>query len=61
MSTSAISPTRDLIVERYAGHIGAVLRLLIEVMARACKSIAIAVSRGVPGGVPGDASGGLVE
>lgn len=38
-----ISLTRFLIQEQQAGHINADLRLLIEVVARACKSIATAV------------------
>ena len=41
-----ISLTRFLIQEQQAGHINADLRLLIEVVARACKSIATAVGKG---------------
>ncbi len=59
-SSPAISPpqislTRFLIEEQRAGRINADLRLLIEVVARACKSISIAVGKGALGGVLGDA------
>ena len=50
-----ISLTRFLIEEQHAGHINADLRLLIEVVARACKSISIAVGKGALGGVLGSA------
>lgn len=50
-----VSLTRYLIEEQRAGRIGADLRLLIEVVARACKSISIAVGKGALGGVLGDA------
>ena len=50
-----ISLTRYLIEEQHAGRINADLRLLIEVVARACKSISIAVGKGALGGVLGDA------
>jgi fructose-1,6-bisphosphatase I len=50
-----ISLTRYLIQEQHAGRINADLRLLIEVVARACKSISIAVGKGALGGVLGDA------
>ncbi|QQQ01456.1 class 1 fructose-bisphosphatase [Lysobacter enzymogenes] len=53
--SSAISLTRYLIEEQRAGRINADLRLLIEVVARACKSISIAVGKGALGGVLGDA------
>jgi len=50
-----ISLTRYLIEEQQAGRICADLRLLIEVVARACKMISIAVGKGDLGGVLGDA------
>jgi fructose-1,6-bisphosphatase I len=51
-----ISLTRFLIEEQRAkNQISADLRLLIEVVARACKSIAIAVGKGALGGVLGNA------
>lgn len=50
-----ISLTRYLIEEQRAGRINPDLRLLIEVVARACKSISIAVGKGALGGVLGDA------
>ncbi len=53
--SSSISLTRYLIEEQRAGRINADLRLLIEVVARACKSISIAVGKGALGGVLGDA------
>ncbi|MEO8742255.1 MAG: fructose-bisphosphatase class I, partial [Lysobacteraceae bacterium] len=46
-----ISLTRYLIEEQQAGRINADLRLLIEVVARACKMISIAVGKGDLGGV----------
>ena len=52
-----VSLSRYLIEEQHAGRICADLRLLIEVVARACKSIAIAVGKGELGGVLGDAGG----
>ena len=55
MSSTSISLTRFLIEEQRAGHVSADLRLLIEVVARACKSISIAVGKGALGGVLGDA------
>ena len=54
-STGGISLTRFLIEEQRAGRVGADLRLLIEVVARACKTISIAVGKGALGGVLGDA------
>ena len=49
-----ISLTRYLVEEqRVDGAISAQLRLLIEVVARACKSIALAVNKGALGGVLG--------
>ncbi len=50
-----ISLTRYLIEEQHAGRINADLRLLIEVVARACKTISIAVGKGALGGVLGEA------
>jgi fructose-1,6-bisphosphatase I len=51
-----ISLTQFLIEEqRDKHHINADLRLLIEVVARACKSISIAVGKGALGGVLGSA------
>ncbi len=58
MSTDRISLTRYLIEEERADRIGPDLRLLIEVVARACKSISVAVGKGALGGVLGDAGGG---
>jgi fructose-1,6-bisphosphatase I len=49
--------TQYLIEEQRAGRIGPDLRLLIEVVARACKRISIAVGKGALGGVLGDAGG----
>ena len=56
-----ISLTRYLIQEQHAGRINADLRLLIEVVARACKSISIAVGKGALGGVLGDAGTGNIQ
>ncbi|ALN62223.1 fructose-1-6-bisphosphatase family protein [Lysobacter antibioticus] len=52
---SSISLTRYLIEEQRAGRINPDLRLLIEVVARACKTISIAVGKGALGGVLGEA------
>ncbi|MGQ4582147.1 class 1 fructose-bisphosphatase [Lysobacter sp. F60174L2] len=54
-STAPVSLTRFLIEEQRAGHVGPDLRLLIEVVARACKRISIEVGKGALGGVLGDA------
>ena len=54
----SISLTRFLIEEQHAGHINADLRLLIEVVARACKTIATAVGKGALGNILGDAGNG---
>jgi fructose-1,6-bisphosphatase I len=55
-SVKPISLTQFLIEEqRDKHHINADLRLLIEVVARACKSISIAVGKGALGGVLGSA------
>jgi fructose-1,6-bisphosphatase I len=53
--------TRFLIEAERAGQINAELRLLIEVVARACKSISYAISKGALGGVLGDAGTGNVQ
>jgi fructose-1,6-bisphosphatase I len=59
---NGISLTRFLIEEQRAkSQIGADLRLLIEVVARACKMISIAVGKGALGGVLGDAGTGNVQ
>ena len=57
----AVSLTRYLIEEQRAGRVSADLRLLIEGVARACKSISIAVGKGALGGVLGDAGTGNVQ
>lgn len=55
-SPSKVSLSRFLIEQqRQHGHINADLRLLIEVVARACKRISIAVGKGALGGVLGSA------
>ena len=56
-----ISLTRYLIQEQHAGRINADLRLLIEVVARACKTISMAVGKGALGGVLGDAGTGNIQ
>ena len=56
-----ISLTRFLIEEQHAGHINADLRLLIEVVSRACKTIATAVGKGALGGVLGEAGTGNIQ
>ncbi len=59
---NGISLTRFLIEEQRAkAQIGADLRLLIEVVSRACKTISIAVGKGALGGVLGDAGTGNVQ
>ena len=59
--SSSISLTRFLIEEERAGHVNAELRLLIEVVARACKRISVAVGKGALGGVLGDAGTGNIQ
>ena len=60
--TRPISLTQYLIEEQRAhAHLNADLRLLIEVVARACKSISIAIGKGALGGVLGDAGTGNVQ
>ena len=61
MSLTHISLTRFLIEETRAGRVNAELRLLVEVVARACKSISVAVGKGALGGVLGDAGSGNVQ
>ena len=59
---NGISLTRFLIEQQRAhAQIESDLRLLIEVVARACKSIAIAVGKGALGGVLGDAGTGNIQ
>src|SRR5688572_6599720 len=57
----SISLTRHLIEEQRADRISADLRLLIEVVARACKTISVAVGKGALGGVLGDAGSGNIQ
>ncbi|MDB6164745.1 MAG: fructose 1,6-bisphosphatase [Xanthomonadaceae bacterium] len=57
-ASTARSLTRFLIEEKREGRINPDLRLLIEVVARACKTIAVAVGKGALGGVLGDAGTG---
>ena len=57
-----ISLTRYLVEkQRHDGHIPAQLRLLLEVVARACKSISHAVNKGALGGVLGSAGSENVQ
>ncbi|HVT36609.1 MAG TPA: class 1 fructose-bisphosphatase [Nevskiaceae bacterium] len=59
---NSISLTRFLIEEERTRHyIGGDLRLLIEVVARACKRISIALGKGALGGVLGDAGTGNIQ
>ena len=56
MKNTRISLTRHLVEkQRVDGHIPGQLRLLLEVVARACKSISHAVNKGALGGVLGSA------
>ena len=55
MSLTHVSLTRFLIEEGRSGRVNPDLRLLLEVVARACKSISVAVGKGALGGVLGDA------
>ncbi len=60
--TSKVSLTRYLVEkERTTGHIPGQLRLLIEVVARACKGISFAVNKGALGGVLGTAGSENVQ
>jgi fructose-1,6-bisphosphatase I len=61
-SMSKISLSRYLVEQqRDKGHIPADLRLLLEVVARACKSISHAVNKGALGGVLGSAESENVQ
>jgi fructose-1,6-bisphosphatase I len=57
----SISLIQFLIEERRAGHINAELSLLIEVVARATKRIAVATNKGALGGVLGMAGDGALS
>src|SRR5574343_1158930 len=60
--SSRISFSRYLVEQqRSKGHIPADLRLLLEVVARACKSISHAVNKGALGGVLGSADSENVQ
>jgi fructose-1,6-bisphosphatase I len=60
--SSKISLTRYLVEQqRIDGHIPSELRLLLEVVARACKSISQAVNKGALGGVLGTAGSENVQ
>jgi fructose-1,6-bisphosphatase I len=60
--SSKISLTRYLVEQqRVDGHIPAQLRLLLEVVARSCKSISQAVNKGALGGVLGSAGSENVQ
>jgi len=60
--SSKISLTRYLVEQqRVDGHISSELRLLLEVVARACKSISQAVNKGALGGVLGTAGSENVQ
>ena len=60
--SSRISLSRYLVEQqRSKGHIPAELRLLIEVVARACKSISHAINKGALGGVLGSAGSENVQ
>ncbi|MGJ7490540.1 class 1 fructose-bisphosphatase [Variovorax sp. ZT4R33] len=62
MSQQKISLTRYLVEQQRAdGHIPGQLRLLLEVVARACKSISQAVNKGDLGGVLGTAESENVQ
>ena len=62
MSSTRISLTRYLVEQqRSRGHIPSELRLLLEVVARACKSISHAVNKGALGGVLGSAGSENVQ
>lgn len=62
MSTPRISLTRYLVEQQRAhGSISPQLRLLLEVVARACKSIALAVNKGALGAVLGSAASENVQ
>jgi fructose-1,6-bisphosphatase I len=62
VSTKPISLTQFLIEEqRSKSHIDADLRLLLEVVARACKRISVAIGKGALGGVLGEAGSDNVQ
>jgi fructose-1,6-bisphosphatase I len=62
IAMNKISLTRYLVEQqRDHGHIPAQLRLLLEVVARACKSISQAVNKGALGGVLGSAGSENVQ
>ena len=62
LMSKKISLTRYLIEQqRMAGHIPPELRLLLEVVARACKGISQAVNKGALGGVLGSAGSENVQ
>ncbi len=62
MNPQRITLTRYLVEkQRLDGHIPAQLRLLLEVVARACKSISHAVNKGALGGVLGTAGSENVQ
>ncbi|CAN6484055.1 unnamed protein product [Victoria cruziana] len=62
LMSSRISLTRFLVEQqRVHGHIPSELRLLLEVVARACKSISQAVNKGALGGVLGTAGSENVQ
>lgn len=62
MSSSRVSLTQYLVEQqRLHGHIPSQLRLLIEVVARACKRIAISVNKGALGDVLGTAGSENVQ
>ena len=56
-----VSLIQFLIEERRGGHVNAELSLLIEVVARACKRIAVVVNKGALGGVLGNAGSDNVQ
>ena len=59
---SKVSLTRYLVEQQHEkGNIQPQLRLLLEVVARACKSISQAVNKGALGGVLGTASSENVQ
>jgi len=61
-TSSNVTLTRYLIErQRIGGHISGQLRLLIEVVARACKTISHAVNKGALGGVLGSAGSENVQ
>jgi fructose-1,6-bisphosphatase I len=61
LPAASCSLTRFLIEEKREGRINPDLRLLIEVVARACKTIAVAVGKGALGGVLGDAAAASIN